>query len=166
MAEDGAPEKVVYPLEHAYSLVELDFARLKGADAAAAALFRSAAPLAGCDLHLALLSIEENGLAQYNGSYRRRHRGYDDDDDSDEFEVVEVHDRWQRLTEWRHPDCGPAALGEIPIKDGEVSPPDALEDMEPDEELFHEATGNEGASFERTYRPRPWYSGCNGDGSR
>ena len=32
-----------------------------------------------------------------------------------------------------------------------MSPPDALEDMEPDEEHFHEATGNEGASFERTY---------------
>jgi hypothetical protein len=32
-----------------------------------------------------------------------------------------------------------------------VSPPDALDDMEPDEEHFREATGNEGASFERTY---------------
>lgn len=150
--EDGAPEKVVYPLEHAYSLAELDFAGLKGADAAAAALLRSAVPQADCDLHLALLSIEENGSAQYNGSYRRRSRGYDDDDDSDEFEVVEVHDRSEGLTGWRHPDGGPAALGEISIEDGEVSPPDALEDMEPDEEHFHEATGNEGASFERTYR--------------
>jgi predicted 2-oxoglutarate/Fe(II)-dependent dioxygenase YbiX len=150
--EDGAPEKVVYPLEHAYSLAELDFAKLKGADAAAAALLKSAAPQADCGLHLALLSIEENGSAQYNGSYRRHYRGYDDDDRSDEIEVVEVHDRWEALTEWRHPDGGPAALGEIPIEDGEVSPPDALEDMEPDEEHFHEATGNEGASFERTYR--------------
>ena len=150
--EGGAPEKVVYALEHAYSLAELDFAGLKGADAATAALLKSAAPQADCDLHLALLSIEENGSAQDNGSYRRRYRGYDDDDDSDEFEVVEVHDRWEGLSEWRHPDRGPAALGAIPIEDGEVSPPDALEDMEPDEEHFHEATGNEGASFERTYR--------------
>jgi len=30
--------------------------------------------------------------------------------------------------------------------------PDALEALEPEEEHFHEATGNEGASFERTYR--------------
>ena len=63
-----------------------------------------------------------------------------------------MHDRWENLTEWRRPDGGPAALGEIPIEEGEVSPPDALEDMEPDEEHFQEATGNEGASFERTYR--------------
>ena len=34
----------------------------------------------------------------------------------------------------------------------EFSPPDACDDLAPDEEHFHEATGNEGASFERTYR--------------
>src|SRR5262249_18979983 len=33
-----------------------------------------------------------------------------------------------------------------------ICPPDALDDMDPDEEHFREATGNEGASFERTYR--------------
>jgi hypothetical protein len=57
--EDGTPEKVIYPLEHAYSPAELDFAKLKGADAAAAALLKSAAPQADCDLHLALISIED-----------------------------------------------------------------------------------------------------------
>ena len=148
----GTPEKVVYPLEHAYSPAELDFAKLKGADAAAATLLKLAAPQADCDLHLALISIGESGSAQYNGSYRRRYRGYADGDDSDEFEIVEVLDRWEDLTEWRRPEGEAVALGDIPIVDGEVSPPDALEDMEPDEEHFHEATGNEGASFERTYR--------------
>jgi hypothetical protein len=151
-AEDGVPEKVVYLLEHAYSRAELDFANLKGVDAAVAALLKSAAPEAGCDLHLALVSIEESGSAQYNGSYRSRYRGNDDDDDNDAFEVVEVIDRSELLTEWRRADREPVALGEIPIEEGEVSPPDALEDMQPDEEHFHEAAGNEGASFERTYR--------------
>ncbi len=41
---------------------------------------------------------------------------------------------------------------QLPIEDGEVSPPSALENMEPDEVHFHEAMGNAGASFERTYR--------------
>ncbi len=45
----------------------------------------------------------------------------------------------------------PTTLGTLPINDDEVSPSDALDDMDPDEEHFHEATGNEGASFERTY---------------
>lgn len=145
---DGVPEKVVYPLEHAYSSAELDFANLKGVDAAVAALLKSAAPQAGCDLHLALVSIEESGSAQYDELYRSHYHGYDDD----EFEVDEVLERSQRLTEWRRADSEPVALGDIPIEGGEVSPPDALEDMTPDEENFYEATGNAGASFERTYR--------------
>jgi hypothetical protein len=151
-ADAGTPEKVIYPLEHAYTPAELDFTRLKGADAAAASLLESAASQAGCDLHLALVSIEESGSAQYLGSYRDRYHRYRDEDEDDEFEVVEVYDRSERLTEWRHPDGVPAALGDIPIEDGEVSPPDALEDMDPDEQHFREATGNEGASFDRTYR--------------
>jgi predicted 2-oxoglutarate/Fe(II)-dependent dioxygenase YbiX len=149
--EDGVPEKVVCPLEHAYSLAELDFASLKGVDAAVAALLTSAAPQAGCDLHLALVSIEESGSADYNGSYRGRYSRYDDEDDN-EFEAGEVDERFEHLTEWRRPDREPVALGEIPIEEGEVSPPDAFEDMTPDEEHFHEATGNAGATFERTYR--------------
>ncbi|MGI9450811.1 MAG: 2OG-Fe(II) oxygenase, partial [Geminicoccaceae bacterium] len=36
--------------------------------------------------------------------------------------------------------------------DDELSPPGSFDEMEPDEEHFQEATGNEGASFERTYR--------------
>ena len=148
--EDGVPEKVIYPLEHAYSLAELDFAKLKGADSAVAAVLESAAPQAACDLHLALVSIEESGSAEYNGSYRRRYRGYRDDEQ--EFEAGEVFDRSELLTEWRRPDGTSLTLGEIPIEEGEVSPPAALEEITPDEEHFHEATGNEGASFERTYR--------------
>ena len=57
-----------------------------------------------------------------------------------------------RLSEWRQPDGAPSALGELPLEDEEICPPDALAEMDPDEEHFHEATGNEGASFERTYR--------------
>ena len=48
--------------------------------------------------------------------------------------------------------AGSAILRERPAGEGEISPPDALEDLKPDEEHFHEATGNAGASFERTYR--------------
>jgi hypothetical protein len=55
VADDGVPEKVVYPPEHAYSLAELGFTSLKGPGAAIAAVFKAAAPAAGCDLHLALV---------------------------------------------------------------------------------------------------------------
>jgi predicted 2-oxoglutarate/Fe(II)-dependent dioxygenase YbiX len=150
--DPDTPVKVIYPLEHAYSPAELDFAKLKGVDAAVAGVLKTAAEQAECDLHLALISIEESGSAEHTGSYRRRRSRYsDDDDDSGEFMVGEVFDRSETLTKWCRPDGQPTTLGAIEIEDGEVSPPDALEDMEPDEEHFHEATGNEGASFERTY---------------
>ncbi len=146
--EDEAPEKLIYPLEHAYTLAELGFAALKGADAAVAGVLAAAAQQADCDLNLALVVIEESGPAEYAGSYRRRWS----EPDEDEFEVIEVSERSAVLTNWRSLDGTPTPLGDIPVEDEDVAPPGALDDLEPDEEHFLEATGNEGASFERTYR--------------
>jgi predicted 2-oxoglutarate/Fe(II)-dependent dioxygenase YbiX len=140
----GTPKKLIYLLEHAYTSAELSFAALKGADAAAAGVLTAAAPQAGCDLHLALLTIEESGIAEYTGYSRSRH--------DVEMEAGEVLDGSRLLHEWRRPDGALATLGSLPFEDDEISPPDALEDMEPDEEHFREAAGNEGASFDRTYR--------------
>jgi len=39
-----------------------------------------------------------------------------------------------------------------PVEEDGLSPPAGFDAMEPDEEHFREATGNEGASFERTCR--------------
>ena len=158
--DEDQPLKLVYPLAHAYTQAELSFAALKGADAAAATVLTTAAGDAACELHLALLRIEESGAAEYNGYAGRRWRGryHDDDEDDgdeendDEFRVAEVFDRSLTLSDWRRPDGGVMPLGTLPFSDGEVCPPDALADMEPDEQHFHEATGNEGASFERSYQ--------------
>ena len=154
-AENAPPEKLIIPLEHAYTPAELAFDKLKGADAAVARLLATAAPQAGCDVHLALLTIWESGSAEYSGRenwhYRRGRRDSGVEENASEFEVVEVHDWSKTLSDWRRPDGSATTLGKLPLKDNEVSPPDALEDMEPDEEHFHEATGNEGASFDRTY---------------
>ncbi len=148
-SDDGAPEKLIYPLEHAYTPAELDFDKLKGADAAAAGVLVDAAARAGCDLHLAQVSIEESGAAECSVDLGSRRGRWSDED---EFEAGEVFDRYAYLSEWRRPDGSPSTLGKLPVDDEDICPPGALEDMEADEELFHEATGNEGASFERTYR--------------
>jgi predicted 2-oxoglutarate/Fe(II)-dependent dioxygenase YbiX len=154
-AEGAPPEKLIIPLEHAYTPAELAFDKLKGADAAVGRLLAMAAPQAGCDLHLALLTIWESGTAQYNGRnnwhYRRGQRDAGLEENASEFEVVEVYDSGKSLSDWRRPDGSATTLGKLPLMEDEVSPPDALEGMEPDEEHFHEATGNEGASFDRTY---------------
>lgn len=144
------PDKLVLPLEHAYTPAELSFERLKGRDAAVAAVLVGAAAQAACDLHLALVSIEESGSATYADNYRRG-RWRRDEEDDETFEVEEVMDRSLTLSHMRRPDGGAPDFAEFPFSEEELCPPDAFEDLAPDDQHFHEATGNEGASFERTY---------------
>ncbi len=146
---EDEPDKLILPLEHAYTPAELSFGALKGADAGVASVLVKAAVEADCDLHLALVSIEESGSAEHTGYYGRR---WGRDEDHEEFQVSEVFDRALILSEWRRPDGGEAKFDDFPFSEDELCPPDAFEDLAPDEEHFHEATGNEGASFERTYR--------------
>jgi predicted 2-oxoglutarate/Fe(II)-dependent dioxygenase YbiX len=153
-AVDEHPDKLVLPLEHAYTPAELSFETLKGRDAAVASVLAAAAAEADCDLHLALVSIEESGSAEHTGNYGRRWRrgGEEEDEDEDEFAVSEVMNRALILSQWRRPDGGEPGFGDFPFTEDELCPPGAFEDLRPDEQHFREATGNEGASFERTYR--------------
>lgn len=148
------PDKLVLPLEDAYTPAALSFAALKGRDAAIAALLTEAAAEADCELHLALVSIEETGSAEYTGSPGRRRgwRGGLEEEDAEAFEMGEVFDRLLTLSHWRRPDGDEAGLGELPFDEDELCPPHIFADLDPDEQHFHEATGNEGASLERSYR--------------
>jgi predicted 2-oxoglutarate/Fe(II)-dependent dioxygenase YbiX len=148
------PRKLIYSLEHAYTPAEFGFDALKGADAGIGQVVVAAAERAGCSVHLALVSIEQSGIAQQTGGFGYSRRGrYDDDDTEDEeFEVVEVCEHRAVASEWLRPDGVLSALTDVPVEETEFSPPLSFEELEPDEEHFHEATGNEGASFERTYR--------------
>jgi len=152
-AED-VPEKVIYLLSHHYTAAELSFRGLKNKDAAAAHALTPAADAAECALHLAMVSIAESGSAEstWVDYRRRRYRGWEDDEDDADFEVIEVHEREEHLTEWRAPDDAVIGLGRLPFDERELSPPGSLKDQEPDEKSYMEASGNEGASFERSWR--------------
>ncbi|MEA3275095.1 MAG: 2OG-Fe(II) oxygenase, partial [Pseudomonadota bacterium] len=147
---ESAPTKLIYPLEHAYTQAELGFAALKGADAAVAGVMVEAAHRADCDLYLALVSVAESGWAEYAGGGGYRGRYWDDSDA--EFKVGEVEDSSETVHDWRRPDGSRPPLGPLPFHPDELSPPDAFEELEPDELDFQEATGNEGASFDRLYQ--------------
>ncbi|MFA7240270.1 MAG: 2OG-Fe(II) oxygenase [Sulfuricellaceae bacterium] len=138
------PEKLIYLLEHAYTSAELGFATLKGADSAVADAVLAASRQAGCEVHLALVSVEESGSAEYAGNSRYWNE--------ENFEVGEVFERIETVSEWRRPDGKPSQLPSLPFNVREFCPPDALEQIEPDDVQFHEATGNEGVSFESAYR--------------
>jgi hypothetical protein len=62
-----------------------------------------------------------------------------------------VCDQRHYIDQWRDQHDQPVEFGEIPLEPGELLPDSALDDEEPDEQRLMEATGNEGASFERSY---------------
>ena len=157
LTEEGAPAKIAWLLEHQYSPDGLSFHALKSADAARAKVLVQAAERAGCAAHLGIVHIEESGSAEEDyDNYRSRGRGrYHDDDeeeaDSEDFEIVEVCDWRHYVSQWRDVQDRPVEFGEIPIQPGELLPDGALDDEAPDEQRLLEASGNEGASFERSY---------------
>ena len=163
-AQGGAPPvKLVYVLEHHYSPAGLSWAGLKNGDSARGKTLAQAARQAGCAVHLGVVHIQEEGIAEphYDPHYDRRSgwsRRYDDGDDEgavegvgEDFDVVEVSESTQYIDDWRGVDDRPVAFGQIPLGKAELLPEGALDDEKPDEQLLMEATGNEGASFERAY---------------
>lgn len=161
--DGGMPEKLVFVLDHHYTPAELSFSALKNRDAAVAGVLLAAAAMGDAAIHLAMVSIEESGSCEpteFGGGYGKydrydRYDRYDDEGDEEEgeeFEVYEIMQREETVDGWVAPGTGPVALGRLPIWEDELYPPESLEDEKPDEQHLHEATGNGGASFERTYR--------------
>lgn len=147
--DEQLPEKLIYPLEHAYTPAEIAFSTLKNGDDAVAGLLMAAAQ-SDCEIYLALVSQEESGGAEYNGSGGGRGRYWEEPGD-DDFEIIEVYDMDRQLRDWRRPDGSHPNLQELSFDEGELCPPDLFDSMEPTDLNFYEATGNEGASFDRSY---------------
>ena len=141
--QDGV-EKLAWVLEHEYTEAGLSFDVLKNRDAALARLLLAAAGRADCALHAAILHLEEWGAASYSG--------WDWDQPDDDMEMEEVEDYRQWLDGWVGPDGNRPPFGEIGLAPEERLPHGALDDAEPDEQHVEEATGNAGATVERSYR--------------
>ncbi|SJM91691.1 2OG-Fe(II) oxygenase [Crenothrix polyspora] len=145
-AVDDVPEKLVYPLQHAYTPAEIGFDTLKNTDAAMADVLIAACQEADCELHLALISIDESCDAEYSGYSRRgRHGG-------EEYEAGEVLERNESISDWQRPDGTASVLPSLPFTENEFCPLEAFDAIEFDDEEFQEYTGNAGATFERSYR--------------
>ena len=162
MGAPHAPAKIVWLLEHHYSPDGLSFSGLKNADAARAKVLLQAAVQARCVMHLGIVHIEESGAAEssydgYGSRGRSRSWSYDEDDEdeqdvsNDDFEIVDVCDSSRYVDHWVDARDRRVEFGQIPLGEGELLPQGALNDEAPDKQRLTEATGNEGASFERSY---------------
>lgn len=161
----GSPAKIAWLLDHQYSPAGLSFSALKGADAARARVLLQAAASAQCAAHLAIVHIGESGAAEpdYDEHFYEprwnRYQYYEDeeeeqeeDDDEDAgFDALTVDDAWQYVDEWRDTDDRVVQFGRIPLASGELLPAGALDGEPPDEKRLTEASGNEGATYERSY---------------
>ena len=139
-------DKLVWLLEHDYSEAGLSFDALKNADAAVAGVLKSAVERADCELHAAIVHIEEEGSVRY------LEREYYDDFDEYDIEMDEVLYGRYWLDGWVRPDADWPAFGELSVHPGELLPRGALDDAEPDDSRVNEASGNEGVTLERAYR--------------
>ena len=144
-----ATDKLVWLLDHGYSEAGLSFDVLKNGDAAVARVLALAAERAECELYAALVHIEEYGTAEYAGSPDGW--GWDGEDDAD-WEMGDVDDCQQWLDGWVQPDGDQPPFGKVELQPEELLPRGALDDVPPDDQWVHEASGNAGVSIERAYR--------------
>ena len=146
--DEGGADKLVWLLEHEYSEVGLSFETLKNTDAAVAKLLGAAADRADCDLHAAVLRIEEYGTPEFyfGDSY------WADGEEDVDATMADVPERFESLDAWTARDGSQPPFGQIPVNDSELLPLDALADAEPDDRRLEGSTGNEGPTLEHIYR--------------
>ena len=153
--DEGVADKLVWLLDHEYSEAGLSFDTLKNTDAAVAQVLGDAADRADCELHAAVLRIEEYGTPLYEPQPRRWGWDWEWDDFEDvgpDAEMDEVHDRWEALDGWAARDGSHPPFGQIPLNSLELLPQGALDDAEPDDRRLKGSTGNTGPTLDFIYR--------------
>ena len=145
--DNGTTDKLVWLLDHAYSEDGLSFDTLKNTDAAVARVLAEAADGADCGMHAAVLYIEEMGEPELD--FEPGPRGMEATEGTEMEHLIE---RREYLDNWVALDGSRPPLGELSLGDGELHPPGALEDAQPDEELLEEYQGNYGPTLEHIYR--------------
>jgi hypothetical protein len=151
-AEEGTQRKLAITLEHQYTQEGLTWDALKGVDRARADVLLEAARQAGCQAHLALLTFHESGSAVDDGSSygRRRRWGYYEEEPGP-HEMDEVFETSLTADHWSDGQGNRLPFGEIRVEEDELLDPDALRDVEPEED-YQGYTGNEGMTLDRWYR--------------
>jgi hypothetical protein len=167
-APRAAPDRLVYLLDHRYTERGLDWHRLKGKDAARAAMLRAAAERARCETALALAEVHETwSCAEEGWDAPRswpRHRWGDDEEEWDtgpeeeeegEEEAPELIERqdWDiTLNRWIPPSAGKAEPIHTTIRDVEVCSSTPSSDLEPYASEHEGYMGNYGNTMEHWYR--------------
>jgi hypothetical protein len=161
------PNRLVFLLDHEYTPRALGWPRLKGPDAARAALLRAAAERAGCEAILALADIKTTHSAFEEDEGYGYGRSWDWDEDEDEqedydftrsaisdtgkFDVQELIDSEISLTHWTGPDGRGLEETSLPVRDAEVCAATENGDLTPYSTEYEGYMGNWGNTLDRWY---------------
>lgn len=150
-AEDGTPHKLAVTLAHQYTADGLSWDALKGVDRSKARSLLEAARRAGCQAHLALLTLHESGAAEYANGGGYRSRWYRGEDDPSLYEMGEIFETSLIAEHIRDPEGKLLPIGLLPFTEDEILDPESLQDIDPEEQV-EGYTGNEGMTYDRWYR--------------
>lgn len=143
------PNKLIVPLEHAYTDAEIGFYNLKNADAALAKILNQAARKADCEIVLASVNMSQTTKWFVSGSL------WGDDDAghrvAGEWIVREVEEPAHWISVQQTDFWDDSNFPELPYSADEFCPPEAFEQIEACEFEYYEVKGNEAASVERHY---------------
>lgn len=160
------PDRLVYLLDHEYTASGLHWSRLKGSDAARAAVLLAAAERSGCEIVLALADVHETWSCfepDWSGGWRarRRYGRWDEDDEGDGrngatgsegYELDELIDAGTTLDCWIDPSGRPAEPVATSVADTEVCTSTPSTDLEPYASEYEGYMGNYGNTMDRWYR--------------
>ncbi|TVR13329.1 MAG: hypothetical protein EA401_06950 [Planctomycetota bacterium] len=145
-SDQGPAQRLVIPLEHAYSQRGLRLQRLKGQDEARARALFSAARTADCRAYLVHLTYQEMGeaISDYDGYYG-------DEPDEASVEMGDVFDWNLSAEQWTDSNGKRAHFGTITLCDEEILGGVAELKREVSEQDFEGYTGNAGMELTRWY---------------
>jgi hypothetical protein len=167
------PNRLVYLLDHEYTMRGLSWSRLKGSDASRAAVLRAAATRTGCEVVLALADVHETWSclgAEWDAPWYGRPRGgwrdgwnddLDDEDawaaeegptERDGYELEELVDWSITLDAWIDPKGVRGEPVATPVRDVEVCATTASVDLRPYASEYEGYMGNYGNTMDRWYR--------------
>ncbi len=164
----GAPDRLVYLLDHEYTPRGLDWSRLKGGDARKVEMLRNAAEAAGCELVLALADVHETWSAyetEDQRSWYRRSRyvsrddeaDEDDEDDeaggggTDDYDLEELIESAITLDHWIDSSGSRSANVGLSVGDDEVCASTGSDDLDPYTSEYEGYMGNWGNTLDRWY---------------
>ena len=135
---DDCPEMMTYLLEHKYCEASLSFRLLKNGDQTVANVLAQAKAKIDFDIYVGHINLTEHWAVEH------------DDYDDDEYEEIECCNEFVHA-EYLDSSDGKHTLSEVEIPRDSFVPEDFFDTIDPDEEEFEEATGNEGATVDKQY---------------